>query len=272
MRVELTDLPRGILHQDLAGKYRSLSRYEPSPQLRHVISHHWVVEWDLPAGLEYSSKTLDKPGAAIVFQPSGAALYGVQTRLFEYSLCGQGRVFGTKFTPAGGSALCPQPMQQLVNRAIPLASVAGEWDPKLAEQIPEIHDHQRAIGMLEQQLQNLGLDHNREIALADQIVAYIDRTPDACTVGEVAQAFDLHVRTLQTLISKRVGPGVKWIIRRFRVFEALRNLDQGVAIDLAGLAYDLRYSSQSHFASDFKQLTGYSPSAYRQKSRAVSAQ
>jgi AraC-like DNA-binding protein len=60
----------------------------------------------------------------------------------------------------------------------------------------------------------------------------------------------------------QIGPGIKWIIRQFRIFEAIKTLEAGERVDMAALAYELGYSSQSHFSNHFKAMTGTSPSEY----------
>ena len=42
-----------------------------------MIEHHWLVSWDLPDGQAYGSEVLPHPSVHLVFEPTGAAVYGV---------------------------------------------------------------------------------------------------------------------------------------------------------------------------------------------------
>lgn len=67
-----------------------------------------------------------------------------------------------------------------------------------------------------------------------------------------------------------VGAGPKWVIMRYRLQEAVSELDEGKR-DWARLAADLGYFDQAHFVRDFKALLGKTPTEYVNEGRIVSA-
>ena len=54
----------------------------------------------------------------------------------------------------------------------------------------------------------------------------------------------------------------KWVIQRYRLHEAVEQLERGAEVDLAELALQLGYFDQAHFIRDFKALVGRPPGAY----------
>ena len=54
----------------------------------------------------------------------------------------------------------------------------------------------------------------------------------------------------------------KWVIRRYRLHEALERVNAGHRVDWAALAAELGYFDQAHFIRDFKALVGRTPAEY----------
>jgi AraC-like DNA-binding protein len=68
-------------------------------------------------------------------------------------------------------------------------------------------------------------------------------------------------RGLQRLFREYVGVSPKWVIQRYRLFEAAERLSAG-EVDDAQLARELGYFDQAHFIRDFKAVVGRSPQAF----------
>jgi AraC-like DNA-binding protein len=84
------------------------------------------------------------------------------------------------------------------------------------------------------------------------------------SVEELASRAKLTTRTLQRLFGQYVGIGPKWVINRYRIHEAIAQLQTGGPIDWMEVALALGYFDQAHFIRDFRKLVGSSPSAYAQ--------
>ncbi|WFE63415.1 DUF6597 domain-containing transcriptional factor [Micromonospora sp. WMMD714] len=85
-------------------------------------------------------------------------------------------------------------------------------------------------------------------------------------VDDLARRHDLSVRRLQRLFLDHVGVGPKWVIRRYRLLEAIEHVVTGWP-DWAALAADLGYSDQAHLARDFAAVTGRTPTGYARSLR-----
>ena len=62
--------------------------------------------------------------------------------------------------------------------------------------------------------------------------------------------------------------GPKWVIKRYRIHEAVARVQAGKPVAWAALAQDLGYFDQAHFISDFRKLVGKTPGDYAQEMRA----
>ena len=96
-------------------------------------------------------------------------------------------------------------------------------------------------------------------ALTSQIAAFIMEHKTVMRVDEVAEHFNMHVRTLERLFKAYVGVSPSWVIRRYRLHDALERLSDNEVLNGAALAKELGYFDQAHFIRDFKAFTGQTP-------------
>jgi AraC-like DNA-binding protein len=83
----------------------------------------------------------------------------------------------------------------------------------------------------------------------------------------VAKAFARSERWLQQLFRDYLGIGLKWLLQRHRLLVAAEQIRENEPPNWAEIAYDLGYSSQSHFITDFKKVLGVTPLDYRKNLR-----
>ncbi len=84
-------------------------------------------------------------------------------------------------------------------------------------------------------------------------------------VGHLVSRSGFPQRTLQRLLTRYVGASAQWIIKRYRIYDALEMLDGRKPFDWATLAQDLGYFDQAHFINDFKKLVGCAPAVYARR-------
>jgi AraC-like DNA-binding protein len=68
---------RGILGPEAVGQQFTLQLRTPPADLASLIEHHWLVAWDLRGRADHTSEVLPHPSVHLVFEPTGAAVYGV---------------------------------------------------------------------------------------------------------------------------------------------------------------------------------------------------
>ena len=72
-------------------------------------------------------------------------------------------------------------------------------------------------------------------------------------------------RWVQQLFQEYVGVGIKWSLQRNRLLEAAEYIRQSDNPDWVRIAYELDYSSQQHFISDFKRVLGKTRRQYKRE-------
>ena len=98
--------------------------------------------------------------------------------------------------------------------------------------------------------------------LADRINSYLAANVNKqITLEELSQATFFSVSYLKTAFKKRTGKSIMRAHAEIRIKEAEKMLLSGISAKET--AQRLRFSSQNHFSSTFKKITGKSPSAYK---------
>ena len=109
---------------------------------------------------------------------------------------------------------------------------------------------------------------DQNLTLITSILEAVNTDKDLRTVEMVTERFSISERTVQYLFKKYVGVGLKWVLMRYRLLEAVELAAQLKDPNWALVAADLGYSHQSHFVNDFKKLVGKAPEQYAQSIRA----
>ncbi|MEU1752414.1 AraC family transcriptional regulator [Micromonospora matsumotoense] len=233
--------------------------------------------------------------------PETAEVSGVGRTLFTVTLTGTGTVSGIQFRPGGFRPFWRRPVAELTDRHVPLGTdptaapttphaasphaaalttphaasphAAGPTTPHAAGPTTP-----HAAGSAVASPRCEGTDDERRRALDAFLLAWAPQ-PDPATVeaitlaetirtdrsvlrvDDLARRHDISVRRLQRLFLDHVGVGPKWVIRRYRLLEAIEQVVTGLP-DWATLAADLGYSDQAHLARDFATVTGRTPTGY----------
>jgi AraC-like DNA-binding protein len=254
---------RGVLHPESVGTMFSLERRRPPADLARFVDVHWLVSWDLRGREPYRSQVLAHPCAHLVFEPGGAAVHGISRRRFERRLEDAGWAVGTKFLPAGIEPFARLPVRELTDRVLGLPAVFGDagsrldlaWPPQLGPDHALAHVHRFLR-------ERLPTDPDPRRELVEQVVADKRQAAPGERVADVAARHHVSERTLQRLFAGYVGIGPKWVLQRYRLHEAVEQLQGRGEVDWARLALELGYYDQAHFARDFRSLVGRTPAQY----------
>src|SRR6478672_13414387 len=126
---------RGVLRPDVAATRFRLARYQPSEALSPFVDYYWIPRWDLRGKPPYEQAILPHPNVNLVFEASGAGIFGVDRRLFTRSLSGLGLGFGVRFTAGGFRPFWQAPISQLTDRVVPAARLFGPRAEKTRQAI-----------------------------------------------------------------------------------------------------------------------------------------
>jgi len=252
--------PRGVLRGDPAEGRFAHDRRAPAPDIAGYIEHFWRVAWEV-TGPPVVREVLSHPSVHIVIERGRSAVAGVPRGRFVRRLEGQGEVFGIKFRPGAFRPLAAGAVSRLTDRTVPLDELlpgaaaleagvlaAAEFDARIAAATVFLR----------------GALPPRD-PVVDQVAAVVQRILDdreIRRVDDVARLVGGSPRALQRLFSEYVGVSPKWVIRRYRLHDAIERMDAGDVVDWSSLALELGYFDQAHFIRDFKSLVGRTPGDY----------
>ncbi|MFZ0386840.1 MAG: AraC family transcriptional regulator [Solirubrobacteraceae bacterium] len=261
---------RGILRPEAVGRQFELQRLPPPADLEPMIEHHWLVSWNLPGCYEYSSEVLPHPSVHLVFEPTGAAVYGVSRSRYVRRLSGNGWALGTKFHPGGFRPFVAGPLSALTDRVLELGELFGTDGTRLEQQCLALPRPVDALAHVQRFLRArlpASTCDDPNLALVRELATSMALAPPGARVADIAGAHGVSVRTVQRLFSEYVGIGPKWVLQRYRLHEALAQLHAGPDTDWARFALGLGYYDQAHFIRDFRALVGRTPAQYKRERR-----
>jgi AraC-like DNA-binding protein len=107
-----------------------------------------------------------------------------------------------------------------------------------------------------------------EAVMVGELVAKVATDRSLVSVEALVTLSGLGKRQLQRLFNEYVGVSPKWVINRYRLHEAMAQLQSGQPVIWTELALALGYFDQSHFIRDFRRLLGRTPAEYASAIRA----
>lgn len=253
---------RGVLYQAAAATRFVLRRHEPPEDLAPFVEFFWVVRWDLRGEPPYEQSILPHPNVHLAFEATGAAVYGIDTKIFTRRLAGTGKALGVRFLPGGFHPFRRAPVSALNDRVVP---AAGFFGPAAGEACAEVMAAATDEAMIRPAAEMLREARPQPDPVAAKVAAIVARIASDQSLRRVSQltgAFGIPERRLQRLFAEYVGVPPKWVLRRARLHEAALRAEAGSQVDWARLATDLGYADQAHLSRDFSATIGVSPSRY----------
>jgi len=180
---------------------------------------------------------------------------------FVRQLKGKERIFGIKFHPGAFYPFLRKPVSSIANTSVLATQVFANAADAEKEVLARCQDGsmvQAATNFLMAHLPSMDprVDAARgavEQIVRDRSVTRVEHLVARCGIGE---------RTLQRLFDRYVGASPRWVIKRYRIYEALESVAAANRAEWVELAQNLGYFDQAHFINDFKKLVGRSPNEY----------
>jgi AraC-like DNA-binding protein len=253
---------RGVLRPGLAADRFGLVRIAPSGPLAPFVDYYWIVRWDLRGQPPYEQTILPHPNVNLVFEASGAGIYGVDRALFTRRLSGLGKALGVRFRAGCFRPFWGAPISQLSDRVVPGVLVFGPLAEKTRVTIMSAETDAEMAGGAESLLFSCLPEPDPVASQVADLVSLINSDPSLRRVDQLAVVAGVSVRSLQRLFGDYVGVSPKWVMRRARLHEAALRADGGEPVDWAALAVDLGYADQAHLTREFTATIGVPPSRY----------
>jgi AraC-like DNA-binding protein len=255
----------GVLHAQAAAARFALRRYPPPGDLAPFVDFCWLLRWDLRGQPPHEQAILPHPNVNLAFEAAGAAVYGVDTKIFTRRLSGQGKALGIRFRPGGFRPFCPEPISSLNDGVVPARRIFGPAADEacavvMADSAGDAPMIEAAAGLL-RGAQPAADPVAGQVA---ELAALITRDQGLYRVAQLAEASGLSERRLQRMFADYVGVSPKWVMRRARLHEAALRAEAGgaAAVDWAALAAELGYADQAHLTRDFTATIGVPPARY----------
>jgi AraC-like DNA-binding protein len=255
----------GVLHAAAAATRFTLRRYPPSADLAPFVDFCWVIRWDLRGETAHEQAILPHPNVNLAFEPAGASVYGVDTKIFTRRLSDEGRALGVRFRPGGLRPFHSQPISSLNDRVVPADGLFGPAANQACAAVMAVGaDDDAMIAAASALLRGRGPAPDPVVDQVAGLVGRITEDPALRRVAQLAEVSGLPERKLQRLFSDYVGVSPKWVMRRARLHEAALRVeaDGPASVDWAVLAADLGYADQAHLTRDFTATLGVPPSRY----------
>lgn len=261
-RRPLSPAPRGVLHRIAVGQFAH-GRVEPPRDLADRIEHFWSVRWNLEGLPPQLQETLPHPNVHLVVEPGTSAAWGVHTARWTRVLEGRSAAFGVKFRPGAFRGLLGRAVTSIADDRVASTTLFGA-EAALLDAVLAFDDDAAAC-VASHFLRPRLPAADAPTLLAGRIVDAAAADLELHSAEELARRFDMSLRALQRLFSEYVGVGPKWVIKRYRMHEAVARVQAGQPVSWAALAQDLGYFDQAHFIADFRRLVGRTPGDYARR-------
>lgn len=259
---------KGILDPVHAATRFELNRYMPSSELEPFVEHHWTIHWDLRGQPPYISEVLPHSSINFAFTAERGWITGITTGMYTYEVKDTGSIIGTMFKPGGFYPFWKKNIAAITDQEVDTVTVFPETDEDFRYRLFDMENDEAMVARVEELLLSRKPRIDQNLTLITSILEAVNTDKDLRTVEMVTERFSVSERTVQYLFKKYVGVGLKWVLMRYRLLEAVELAAQLEEPNWALVAADLGYSHQSHFVNDFKKLVGKAPEQYAQSIRA----
>jgi AraC-like DNA-binding protein len=227
---------------------------DPSPLLQFVI------------GADYEMRRHE---ADAVFAPVPAvALWGPTAAVWEARVAGPVHVYCVVLTHLGAAMLARSPVGELVDQRVGIQDLSVE-DADIIARLRSTGDFAERTALIVRWLRAAfavcRVMDERDLALADAMA----QGRVAGNVEAIARSVGISARGLHKKLTVISGWSPKQLLRIARLQAALRQLHPKPWDDLTQRDVMLQFHDQAHFAKDFKELTGLTPTQYRTAKQAL---
>ena len=251
----------GVQHHTLnKGRYH-LRRYYPSEQLSELVEQFWLVNWDLAGEKSHTQKNLPDPNFHLILDNRTIKLIGPVSKAYSYKMEGTGKIIGIKFELGALSGYLDSPLSHYVNKELDIQELTNFDVDTFLSEVDDLDCDEQIINTVQTYLAPFAISPSLELTRVRKLVNLIKTDLDITRVEHLSDRSNLAIRTIQRSFKDYVGLSPKWLIRKYRLHQALELLERQ-DVSFLDMVDWLGYTDQSHLIRDFKEIVGVTPSKY----------
>jgi AraC-like DNA-binding protein len=258
--------------------------HRPGPPLSQVVNMFWYcegydafprIERRVPGNsfqivIDLANNRIpvfDRESGKLLSSTAPTLVVGMPSRFEVIHTASLRCMMGVVFVAGRAPALLRLPVGELENQEVDLSLFLRNSPAELRERLQQAPDPAARFAVLEQMLTRR-IDWECMVHPAVPFVVRSLREPGNRKIADLAQQAGLSPRRLTQLFREQVGLTPKLYARIHRLRQVLRTLNgQGRQLDWARLAADCGYYDQAHFAHEFREFTGLTPSEFSARER-----
>ena len=259
------------MHHKLSAERYNLRRYFPSVPLGDLIEQFWFVSWDLKDDKSYTQQNLPDPNFHLivdfrtvdsqVVDIKKVKLIGPISKSYSYKMEGAGEIIGIKFALGALSGYLESPLSHYVDKEIDFQQLVNIDVDSLISRLLNANDDEKKIDVLHDFIAQFNSASSSELIRIRELVNHIKNSADITKVEHLSEKSNISIRTIQRCFQQYLGLSPKWLIRKYRLHQALELLEQQ-KVNLLDIVELLDYTDQSHLIRDFKDMIGVTPKDY----------
>lgn len=250
-----------------------------------LVDHLWQVHWERSVADPVDTMVLPYPAVNLTIETGNdgesrhdtalpeVLVHGVVTSAFRTTLRGSGSVFGLRFAPGAFAAAFGCDASSITDTVV---TVREFFDRHMANEIMtaaspgDPADTAARDAVCDIVAQRVGPTAPEFEWLAGLLAAMRDDR-SLRRVEQLPAICGWSTRTIERAFRRFVGVTPKWVLSRYRLQEAVLELELDPTIDLTTLAHRHGWYDQAHFGNEFRRTLGCTPAEYAAASRAVAA-
>ncbi len=272
---------RGIIDPATMLRWVRFARYPAGDELDGIVEWFWSVAWELPAGAVHDQHVLNHPAGnisvgtlddrGVPLDPPEGRVYGVQPGLSHRRLTGAGWTVAARTAVGGLGVFLDGPARPANDAQLTFDAVPGLDASLVVDHVGEPGDDAERVDRLRDALAAVVSDRPVDLVSEAREVVRIARIAESDRtvrrVEQLAEAAGASVRALQRLFDLHVGASPSFVIKRWRIIDAVEEARGAVERreewrGWAAVAAELGYADQAHLTRDFRKHLGLSPTEY----------
>ena len=251
----------GVQHLQISAERYHLRRYIPDTPLITLVEQFWLVNWYLTDEIPHIQKNLPDPNFHLIFENQKLKLIGPISKTYNYKMEGVGQIIGIKFQLGALSNHLALPISNYVDKEVNLQKLINFDVDELIATLNGIKNDEQIIERLKTYMVPLVTTPSSDLIKVRELVNLIKNDTGIIKVEQLSVKSKLSIRTIQRYFKHHLGLSPKWLIRKYRLHQALDLLEQQ-EVNFLDIVEYLGYTDQSHLIRDFKEIIGVTPNNY----------